>query len=110
MGEHIWTFERGGERLQLRRDELETGLQLTVIQNEMHHAYQFADIAALVTFQNDMEALLVQTGWSFVEFLPERRSGKDRRGWPRILSDRRRWWTDGLRYVNSKVRARSGST
>src|SRR5262249_26262929 len=48
----------------------------------------------LTTFQVDMEAFLIGSGWSFVAFSPERRSGRDRRSFPRI-SDRRRWWTDG---------------
>jgi hypothetical protein len=107
VGEHVWIFERGVERLQIRRDEFETGVQLTVVQNDEPHAYRFADLPALVTFQSDMEAMLVQTGWSFVEFVPDRRTGKDRRGWPRLLSDRRRWWTDGVRYVTSKAWSKS---
>jgi hypothetical protein len=47
----------------------------------------------LTTFQADMEAFLVQSGWSFEAFSPDRRSGRDRRQFPRV-SDRRRWWTD----------------
>jgi hypothetical protein len=97
VSERVWIFERGAERLQIRRDDTEDGLQLTVTKNDTPHVYRFDDALALVRFQSDMEAMLVQTGWSFVEFTPDRRSGRDRRGWPRLLSDRRRWWTDGLR-------------
>jgi hypothetical protein len=52
-----------------------------------------------------MEAMLVQTGWSFVEFSPDQRAGRDRRGWPRLPNDRRRWWTDGVQQTESDVRA-----
>lgn len=65
-------------------------------------AYRFSDTAALERFQQDMERMLLGTGWSFVGFSPERRAGRDRRGWPR-LTERRRWWTDGVRWP-----ARSG--
>ena len=41
-----------------------------------------------------MEAFLIGSGWSFVAFSPERRTGRDRRTFPR-MGDRRRWWTDG---------------
>jgi hypothetical protein len=43
-----------------------------------------------------MEAFLLKSGWSFVEFSPERRRGSERRRLPRLLGDRRRWWTDGM--------------
>src|SRR5207248_768815 len=93
----VWTFERGNERLHINRDEDEAGPRLTVTQDGIPRSYQFSSTEGLVRFQSDMEAMLVQTGWSFVEFAPDRRRGRDRRGWPRILTDRRRWWTDGLR-------------
>ena len=57
-------------------------------------SYYFADIVPLVRFQDDMEAFLLQTGWSFAGFSPDRRTGRDRRTFPR-LTERRRWWTDG---------------
>jgi hypothetical protein len=57
--------------------------------------YVFEDIEKLKSFQEDMERFLVQTGWRFDEFSPDRRTGRDRRGFPRPGNDRRRWWTDG---------------
>jgi hypothetical protein len=97
VNELIWTFERAGERLQIRRDTDDDGLRLTVTQADDSKSYRLEDAASLVSFQSDMEAMLVQTGWSFVEFSPEQRRGHDRRGWPRLIADRRRWWTDGTR-------------
>ena len=69
------------------------------------------DIALLVKSANRaredvaVALLLLKTGWSFNEFLPDRRSVADRRTWPR-LTERRRWWTDGLlrRYIPRRAR------
>ena len=99
MDDPTWIFQRGSQRLELRRSELEDGLQLTILGDGAPRAYHFDDLAAVVTFQSDMESFLMKTGWSFVEFQPERRTGTDRRKWPRI-DERRRWWTDGLKFLN----------
>jgi len=90
-----WVFERVGQRIELQRRETENGALLMISGAGAPRSYQFDDEIALVRFQNDMEALLLKTGWSFNEFLPDRRSVADRRTWPR-LTERRRWWTDGL--------------
>jgi len=90
----VWTFARGGQRLTLRRQHTEGGILLIVTENGTPRTYFFDEVAKLTTFQVDMEAFLIGSGWSFVAFSPERRSGRDRRSFPRI-SDRRRWWTDG---------------
>lgn len=90
----VWTFARREERLSLRRQETEEGFLLVVTENGTPRSYFFSDVARLTTFQADMEAFLVQSGWTFETFSPDRRSGRDRRHFPR-LSDRRRWWTDG---------------
>ena len=98
VSDSVWTFDRSGERLEIRRGG-DTGDRLTITRrtpgaDDDERTYQFSDAVGLVAFQSNMEAMLVQTGWSFVAFSPEQRSGRDRRTWPR-LSDRRRWWTDG---------------
>jgi hypothetical protein len=91
----IWTFEKRDQQLQIRRKHGPDDVTLIVTINRSSRPYYFGDIAAAVRFQSDMEAFLLKTGWSFVEFSPERRTGRDRRGFPR-LSERRRWWTDGV--------------
>ena len=91
--ELTWVFARHDDRLVLKRVERE-GCPTLVIDNGEVREYRFEDTAALVVFQSDMEQLLVQTGWTLAEFTPDRRSGYDRRGFPRIDNDRRRWWTD----------------
>ena len=90
----VWTFSRAAERLTLRRQDTEDGMLLVVTENGTPRSYFFSDISRLTTFQVDMEAFLIGSGWSFVAFSPERRAGRDRRHFPRI-GDRRRWWTDG---------------
>ena len=92
----VWTFERAGQRLEIRREEAESGTRLMLTSEGLPRTYRFDDPGRLQQFQKDMESLLLQTGWSFVSFSPDRRSGKERRQWPR-LNERRRWWTDGLR-------------
>jgi hypothetical protein len=89
-----WTFERGGNRLTVNREATGSGFQLTVVDDAQTRTFEFAECDQLVAFQSDMEAFLVGTGWSLVAFAPDRRRGRDRRGFPRIESDRRRWWTD----------------
>ena len=94
MEDQVWTFARGSQRLTLRRQQAEGGILLIVMENGTSRSYFFEEITKLTTFQVDMEAFLIGSGWSFIAFSPERRSGRDRRTFPRI-SDRRRWWTDG---------------
>jgi hypothetical protein len=50
--------------------------------------------------------MLVHSGWTLLEFEPDRRAGGDRRGFPRKHNDRRRWWTDGAQPVKSPKRGR----
>jgi hypothetical protein len=91
----IWVFAQQSRRLELRRQETEEGVFLTVTGDGPPRSYFFRDLSALVAFQSDMETFLLKTGWSFEAFTPERRSGRDRRLFPRVDNDRRRWWTDG---------------
>ena len=96
-------FGQGERRIKIERTESGEDLSLVVTKdNDAPHTYRFADIGALTRFQSDMEQFLVSTGWSLLEFSPERRTGRDRRTFPR-LTERRRWWTDAL---NRPVRTR----
>lgn len=90
-----WTFWRKDQRIVLERLENDGGYALVVIADEQSRSIQFSERPALITFQNDMEEFLLHTGWSLLHFSPDRRL-EDRRTFPRISSDRRRWWTDGL--------------
>jgi hypothetical protein len=96
VNEHCWIFVRKSERLELQRHEVPEGPFLLIDKDgAAPRTYQFKDMTTLVNFQCDMEALLLNTGWSFVQFSPEQRRGRERRRRPRY-ADRRRWWTDGL--------------
>jgi hypothetical protein len=88
-----WTFQRREDRVTIQRDAAENGFELLVSENGRVRAFPFADFERLVIFQSDMEAFLVRTGWSLADFSPDRRRA-DRRTFPRVSTDRRRWWTD----------------
>lgn len=94
MQQPVWTFCRRGERLSLSREDAENGTTLTVSWRGTCRSYSFQSASRLETFQRDMETMLLKTGWVFESFAPDRRTGRDRRGWPRRANDRRRWWTD----------------
>ena len=96
-------FERTGQRIELHRQASNSGAFLIISGADAPRSYQFGDATVAVRFQSDMEAFLLKTGWSFSQFLPDRRSVADRRTWPR-LTERRRWWTDGLlrRYIRRR--------
>ena len=81
----------------LRREIIENGVNLVIAGEGVPRVFSFPTIDRLIHFQNDMEAFLLRTGWTFVEFSPERRTGVERRHFPRRANDRRRWWTDSVR-------------
>ena len=95
MDHGVWTFVRGNDALEITREELDDGTTLVISGDGTPRSYFFREGHRLETFQRDMETLLLKTGWTFKGYEPDRRSGGDRRGWPRRSNDRRRWWTDG---------------
>ena len=105
MDSRQWIFARGDERLELTREEVRKGANLVVAGTDGARTIHFATIDRLERFQSDMEKFLLQTGWRFSEFLPERRSGAERRGFPR-MAERRRWWTDSVRLFTRRAGAR----
>jgi hypothetical protein len=84
-----WVFARGDDRIRLRRDASLT-LRLDAVDGP-ERTFSFPDIDELTAFQCGLEQHLVATGWSLVEFGPERRSGRDRRRTARGGADRRRY-------------------
>lgn len=93
-----WTFHRRQDVLTLRRERTDQEYQLVVNESGRPRTFSFRDLERLITFQNDMEAFLVRTGWTLADFTPDRRGGDDRRDFPRDDNDRRRWWTDAVRF------------
>jgi hypothetical protein len=100
VNQPVWRFSRGDETLVISREQVDDGMMLVMAGDGTPRSYFFRDIARLEVFQRDMETLLLKTGWAFQEFSPDRRAGRDRRGWPRRSNDRRRWWTDGHATAN----------
>jgi hypothetical protein len=94
----VWAFSKASERLELRCEQNDDGFTLVIMESSRApRSYFFTERRALTTFQRDMEQFLLHTGWVFAEYEPDRRSGRDRRTFPRIHEDRRRWWTDGVK-------------
>lgn len=96
VDEQIWSFSRNGELLEIKRTPADDGILLSVNGDGPPRTYFFPELERLEQFQADFEKFLLGTGWTFLSFTPERRSGRERRHFSRLLSDRRRWWTDGL--------------
>ena len=107
MQHATWTFQRGDDHLVLQRDDDAVGHALVIISETGVRHIPFRDVAALGVFQSDMEEFLVHTGWSLASFTPDRRRYRDRRLFPRIHRDRRRWWTDGATHRGSGPRTDS---
>jgi hypothetical protein len=93
--EQIWSFSRNGELLEIRRAPTTDGFLLSVCGDGPPRSYFFPELSRLEQFQSDFEKFLLATGWAFLAFSPERRTGRERRHFSRLMSDRRRWWTDG---------------
>ena len=85
----LWTFSRGNERIRIGRGADTCDLVVMTSPNEPRR-YSFKDWATLNSFHADIEAFLLKTGWTLLQYSPERRRGRDRRGRPR-LQERRRW-------------------
>lgn len=87
---------RAGQVLEISRCETPEGLLLLLDDGVNSRSYRFQTLVALVEFQNDMEAFLLNTGWSFVSYTPDGRVWRDRGGLPGTAPERRRWWAEGL--------------
>ena len=85
----LWTFGKDKERISLGRRSDSSVLIVVRARDEVRE-YRFASVPALRTFQSDMEAFLMRTGWAQLRYFPERRRDRDRRRFPRP-ADRRRW-------------------
>lgn len=110
VDEQIWSFSRNGEMLEIKRTPSDDGVLLSVNGDGPPRTYFFPELPRLEQFQADFEKFLLGTGWTFLWFTPERRSGRERRHFSRLLTDRRRWWTDGLRRPASSPDSPTDST
>jgi hypothetical protein len=96
VAEGVWTFKKDHASLSLERHGQGDEVVLVVRQPEGARELPFENLEALERFQDTMETFLLRTGWTFASFSPDRRTPLDRRTFPRITNDRRRWWTDGV--------------
>ena len=96
MAQGVWTFKKDRASLSLERRGQERRSFLVVRQPEGARELPFENLESLERFQDTMETFLLRTGWTLASFSPERRTLLDRRTFPRITNDRRRWWTDGV--------------
>ena len=94
--EGVWTFKKDQASLSLERHRQGDAFVLLVRQPEGARELPFVNLEALERFQNTMETFLLRTGWTLASFSPDRRTPLDRRTFPRMTNDRRRWWTDGI--------------
>jgi hypothetical protein len=98
----LWTFGRGDERVRIGRGSETCDLVVMTDPNQPRR-YSFNDWSSLNAFQADIEARLLNTGWTLLQYSPERRRGRNRRSRPRV-DDRRRWWTDSAEQQKSARR------
>jgi hypothetical protein len=95
----IWTFAKGCDELTVEQ-WVEGGTVAVALTRayetgaETVHSYAFADQSSAEQFHANLDKALLEFGWSFVGYLPQRRTREDRRRRLRN-SERRRWWTDG---------------
>ncbi len=106
-----WTFERAAERLIVRRHREASAFAIEIESDDGGpRVHRFEDEDKFLEFQSDLQYMLVHSGWTLVEFSPDRRRGRDRRGFPRVINDRRRWWTDGAQKVRATARRGRGKS
>ena len=89
----LWTFGKGKQRISLGR-EAESNVLVVVRGRDQLREHRFKDAAELHVFQSDMEAFLRRTGWTLLEFHPERRRRNPDSRRSKHLKERRRFWTE----------------
>jgi hypothetical protein len=103
--QQVWTFERAAERLIVRRRTVADAFAVEIESNDgVPRVHRFDDEDKMLEFQDDLQYMLVHSGWTLLKFAPDRRKGRDRRGFPRVKNDRRRWWTDGVETTKTTSR------
>ena len=84
----LWTFGRGNDRVRIGRSS-DTYDLVVMTSPDDPRRYSFNDSATLNAFQSDIEAFLFNTGWTLLQYSPERRRGVDRRSRARAHERRR---------------------
>lgn len=90
-----WVYRHGDRRMYAQRPDRLHRVQLVIWGTDVaDQLYWFDDEVGLVEFLSEFEARSVAEGWSLADFIPERRTGMDRRATPRA-ADRRHLPADG---------------
>ena len=85
-----WVYQLGDRKMYAQRPDWMNRVELMIWGTDVaEQVYVFNDDVALVEFLSEFETRSLADGWSLVDFIPERRTGVDRRALPRAR-DRRR--------------------
>lgn len=102
-----WTFLKGGDELTVEHIVHGDRVSVTVrhdreVGGETARVHDFPTQSAADEFQANLDASLLKFGWVFIGYLPNRRRPADR---PEHLAqeDRRRWWTDGGTFLDTRA-------
>jgi hypothetical protein len=78
-----WVFGRADDRIELQRDSASSARELTCQSLTERRTFSFPTRHELIDFQVAFESHLIASGWTLLNFSPERRSGMERRYQPR---------------------------
>ena len=105
----LWTFLKGGDEITVEHAAYEGRVTVTVrhdreIDGDTVRVHHFPTESAADDFHANFDASLLKFGWVFIGYLPNRRHSIDH---PENTdpADRRRWWTDGGTFFESRDRA-----
>jgi hypothetical protein len=88
--DYVWMFTRGDERIEIHRSPEPDTTTLTLIGDPCDRRLDFKSHDDLVVFQAAFEEHLIETGWQFTGFQPERRSEEPGLHTAAPVRDRRR--------------------
>ena len=83
-------FTRGDERIEIHRSREPDTTTLTLLGDPSDRQFDFKSHDDLVVFQAAFEEHLIETGWQFTGFHPERRTEEGRQTAGAPVRDRRR--------------------
>lgn len=88
--DYVWTFTRGEERIEIHRSPGPDTTTLALLGDPSDRQLDFKSHEDLVVFQAAFEEHLIETGWQFTGFHPERRTAATESTTPAPVRERRR--------------------
>jgi hypothetical protein len=103
----LWTFLKGGDELTVQHAVDDGRVTVTIRHDretggETVRVHHFASQSAADEFHASFDASLLKFGWVFIGYLPNRRLSTDGRENSDHAADRRRWWTNGGTFLESR--------